>query len=183
MNGLALLSSSDSGQLGVPSSGGPGCSVPAPAQGSSHPWVEIPFAPLGAKAGISVLTLTGPPRATVAGSRLALRDPDAGAAMLSPGTAAFPPLGALSRVRAHRPGAAGRRGPHGVLGATLSARCFRTYSPGSLELPLALGLFAPRNSFGEERGENPCEHLSGTFPRPWTGNGVGESGEGRLIVC
>lgn len=130
MNGLALLSPSDSGQLGVPSSGGPGCSVPAPAQGSSHPWVEIPFAPLGAKAGISVLTLTGPPRATVAGSRLALRDPDAGAAMLSPGASAFPPLGALSRVRAHRPGAAGRRGPHGVLGATLSARCFRTYSPG-----------------------------------------------------
>ena len=49
MNGLALLSSSDSGQLGVPSSGGPGCSVPATAQGSSDPWVEIPFAPPGAQ--------------------------------------------------------------------------------------------------------------------------------------
>ena len=49
MNGLALLSSSDSGQLGVPFSGGPGCSVPAPAQGSSDACVEIPFAPPGAK--------------------------------------------------------------------------------------------------------------------------------------
>ena len=183
MNGLALLSSSDSGQLGVPSSGGPGCSVPAPAQGSSHPWVEIPFAPLGAKAGISVLTLTGPPRATVAGSRLALRDPDAGAAMLSPGASAFPPLGALSRVRAHRPGAAGRRGLMVSSGRRSRRAVSELTHRGSLELPLALGLFAPRNSFGEGRGENPCEHLSGTFPRPWTGNGVGGSGEGRLIVC
>ena len=98
------------------------------------------------------------------------------------------PAGHRSRPPACAPGS-WRRGSHVVSGhfrvpapgrafpgARAPPRCGGKVGPtlcSRRRSRRAVSLFAPRNSFGERRGENPCERLLGTFPRPWAGNRVG----------
>ena len=97
--------------------------------------------------------------------------------MLSPGTSAVPPVGAVSRCartsQARRESGASRC----PRGEALSAQPPNRIT-GLIRAASSDQLFAPGNSFGERSGENPCEGLSGTFPRPWAGNGAGRGGGG-----
>ena len=102
-----------------------------------------------------------------AGHRSRPRARDDGAAMLSPGTSAFRPLGALFRVRAHLRGAAGRQGP----------RCARGDALGAPSLYLLL-----ETVWEKEEAKIPVSVCWAHFPVPGPGTGL-EGGGGGEVNC
>ena len=91
--------------------------------------------------------------------------------MLSPGTSAVPPLGALSRCARAPPKCGGKAGRHIVLGATLSARSLLTESQGSTELPHALGYLLLETVLEREEAKIPVSVSRARFPVPRPGPG------------